>query len=249
MLHNPFPSEENKNEGAELDKTLAQVREMLLTLLATRIGLDVQVLSVMMNNTTWLGAEAAKRHGFVDEVFDHPRKKALSTTVAAVANNATELFDIFNQFPIDFLPKPKTNPMTIVNQVSTEEVERLRNEAVVFKGDLTAITNACGLTTAAGRDGIIAHINAQGEEIKKLQTLELSIDSFKTKIENIENEKKKLEAEVTEMKKYEAVTLIENAIKEGEIAPAKKEKWLNHAYINYEMVRETLTDTGLSYKN
>lgn len=242
MLHNPFPSEDNKAEGAELDKTLVQIKEILLTLLATRTGQNTQVLSVMMNNTTWLGAETAQRQGFVDEIFDHPKKKALSTSITAAASNEELLFDIFNQFPIDFLSEPKPNPMTIVNQVSAEEVERLRNEMVAFKGDLAAITNACGLTTDAGRDGIIAHINTQGEEIKRLQTLELSIDSYKTKIENIENEKKRLVTEVAEMKKYEAVNLVENAIKEGKIPPAKKEKWLNHAYNNYEMVRETLAD-------
>ena len=44
------------------------------------------------------------------------------------------------------------------------------------------------------------------------------------------------------MKKYEADNLIDTAIRQGKIAPAKKEKWLNHAYDNYEMVRDTLAD-------
>ena len=126
--------------------------------------------------------------------------------------------------------------------ISAEEVERLRNEAVSYRGDFSAITNACGLPTDSSRESIIGHINAQAEEIKRLKTLELSIDNFQTNIDNLEQQNKKLTEQVTEMKKYEADNLIDTAIREGKIAPAKKQKWLNHAYDNYEMVRDTLAD-------
>mgnify|MGYP001794056068 CR=1 FL=1 len=111
-----------------------------------------------------------------------------------------------------------------------------------YRGDINAITNACGLPTDSSREHVIGHINAQAEEIKRLKTLELSIDNFQTNIDNLEQQNKKLTDQVAEMKKYEADHLIDTAIHQGKIAPAKKEKWLNHAYDNYEMVRDTLAD-------
>ena len=289
MLHNPFVSsrdaqgkEESENQTAsESHKTLYQIKEMLLTLLATRTGLAAETLSQMMNQTTWLGAEAAKAQGFVDEIFDHPKKKAMASSVAEAAtatNNASALFEVFNAYPVDLTlpatavtsqPQPSTSIKSNSNQnlntntnthmsttpstststtpppavaISAEEVERLRNEAVSYRGDITAITNACGLPTDSSRENIIGHINAQAEEIKRLKTLELSIDNFQTNIDNLEQENKKLTGQVAEMKKYEADNLIDTAIRQGKIAPAKKQKWLNHAYDNYEMVRDTLAD-------
>ena len=285
MLHNPFVSSkegEGKEEGettttaaAESHKTLYQIKEMLLTLLATRTGLAAATLSQMMNQTTWLGAEEAKTQGFVDEIFDHPKKKVMASSVAeaAAANDATALFEVFNAYPVEIEPAPtatpaqpqpstnsnlntnsnpntdtnthmSTTPSTNTNPTATsaEEVERLRNEAVSFRGDFSAITNACGLPTDSSRESIIGHINAQAEEIKRLKTLELSIDNFQTNIANLEQENKKLTGQVAEMKKFEADNLIDTAIRQGKIAPAKKEKWLNHAYDNYEMVRDTLAD-------
>ena len=283
MLHNPFVSSkegEGKEEGktttpaaAESHKTLYQIKEMLLTLLATRTGLATETLSQMMNQTTWLDAEEAKEQGFVDEIFDHPKKKVMASSVAeaAAANDATALFEVFNAYPVEIEPAPtatpaqpqssintnlntnsnpnthmSTTPGTSTTQspvaISTEEVERLRNEAVSYRGDFSAITNACGLPTDSSREHIIGHINAQAEEIKRLKTLELSIDNFQTNIANLEQENKKLNSQVAEMKKYEADSLIDTAIRQGKIAPAKKEKWLNHAYDNYEMVRDTLAD-------
>lgn len=290
MLHNPFVSSKDaqgKGEEtattttAESHKTLHQIKEMLLTLLATRTGLATEALSQMMNQTTWLGAEAAKEQGFVDEVFDHPKKKVMASSVAeaaTAANNASALFEVFNAYPVEITPTPalvptqiqpststnsnqnlNTNPNTHMSTtpgtstntsttpppavaISAEEVERLRNEAVSYRGDVTAITNACGLPTDSSRENIIGHINAQAEEIKRLKTLELSIDNFQTNIDNLEQQNKKLTGQVAEMKKYEADNLIDTAIRQGKIAPAKKEKWLNHAYDNYEMVRDTLAD-------
>ncbi|HAS40895.1 MAG TPA: Clp protease [Microscillaceae bacterium] len=282
MLHNPFVSSNKEEDGnstappassAEQHKTLYQIKEMLLTLLATRTGLTAETLSQMMNQTTWLGAEEAKTQGFVDEIFDHPKKKVMANSVAeaAAANDATALFEVFNAYPVEIEAAPtaipaqpqssintnlntnsnpnthmSTTPGTSTTQspvaISVEEVERLRNEAVSFKGDFSAITNACGLPTDSSRENIIGHINAQAEEIKRLKTLELSIDNFQTNIDNLEQQNKKLTEQVTEMKKYEADNLIDTAIRQGKIAPAKKEKWLNHAYDNYEMVRDTLAD-------
>ena len=277
MLHNPFVGKEDndadKSTTAESHKTLYQIKEMLLTLLATRTGLASETLSQMMNQTTWLGAEEAKSQGFIDEIFDHPKKKAIANPVAeaAAANDATALFEVFNAYPFEIAieskptptqpntsttltsnsnpnththmsttPKPTPSPTPLV--VSPEEVERLRNEAVSYRGDFSAITNACGLPTDSSRESIIGHINSQAEEIKRLKTLELSIDNFQTNIDNLEQQNQKLTEQVTEMKKYEADNLIDTAIRQGKIAPAKKQKWLNHAYDNYEMVRDTLAD-------
>ncbi|EAY24472.1 Clp protease ClpP [Microscilla marina] len=242
MLHNPFiggKNSTNPNEAGQ-HETLMQVKEMLLTLLATRTGQKVDTLSAMMNQTTWLSAAEAKRQGFVDEVFEHPRKKSMATSVAAAENDVASLFDIFNQYPIKFLPEPtNTNhPMSL----TSEQAEQLRNEVLGYKGDLTAVLNACGLPTDAGRDGILGHVEGLRNEIKRLKSLDLKIESYKTNVENLENEKKRLHDEVAEMKKHEAIALVENAIKEGKIAPVKKEKWLNHAYDNYDMVRDTLAD-------
>ncbi|EAY30974.1 Clp protease ClpP [Microscilla marina] len=242
MLHNPFIGSKNSTDPNEAGQheTLMQVKEMLLTLLATRTGQKVEDLSFMMNQTTWLSAAEAKRQGFVDEVFEHPKKKSMATSVAAAENDVASLFDIFNQYPIKFLPEPtNTNhPMSL----TSEQAEQLRNEVLGYKGDLTAVLNACGLPTDAGRDGILGHVEGLRNEIKRLKSLDLKIESYKTNVENLENEKKRLHDEVAEMKKHEAIALVENAIKEGKIAPVKKEKWLNHAYDNYDMVRDTLAD-------
>lgn len=265
MVHNPFIGKTDQGKGRDKTpanpmqhQTLHQIKEMLLTLLATRTGLATETLSGMMNQTTWLNAEAAKRQGFVDEIFDHPKKKAMTASLIEAGNDEVALLEVFNAYSVDTpLPPPSTtqinapststqtqnqnNSMTQMT-LSAEEAERLRNEVSTFQGDLTAITNACGLSSDAGRDGIISHINAQAAKIKELTPLELSIDNFKTNIETLKNEKQKLAEQVAEMKRHEADYLIEAAIKEGKIAPAKKEKWLNHAYDNYEMVRDTLAD-------
>ncbi|EAY24697.1 head maturation protease, ClpP-related [Microscilla marina] len=245
MLHNPFIGGKNgtQNGGIEQHETLMQVKEMLLTLLATRTGQKVEDLSLMMNQTTWLSAAEAKRQGFVDEVFEHPRKKSMAPSLAAAGNDAASLFDIFNEYPFEISPKPTTPKIqNTTMDLTPEQAEQLRNEVQGYKGDLTAVLNACGLPTDAGRDGILGHVEGLRNEIKRLKSLDLKIESYKTNVENLENEKKRLHDEVAEMKKHEAIALVENAIKEGKIAPVKKEKWLNHAYDNYDMVRDTLAD-------
>jgi ATP-dependent Clp endopeptidase proteolytic subunit ClpP len=240
MLHNPFIGGKNGTQNGEIEQheTLMQVKEMLLTLLATRTGQKVEDLSLMMNQTTWLSANEAKRQGFVDEVFEHPKKKSMAPSVAAAGNDVASLFDIFNQYPFEILPKPKKTNMDF----TPEQVEQLRNEMMGYKGDLTAVLNACGLPTDAGRDGVLSYIEGLKNEINRLKPLDLKIESYKTNIENLENVNKRLQEEVAEMKKHEAVLLVENAIKEGKIAPAKKEQWLGYAYDNYDMVKNTLAD-------
>jgi len=312
MVHNPFipppketgtekESKATTSEPSGTHRTLHQIKEMLVTLLTTRTGLSPEMLSSMMNSTTWLNAEEALQQGFVDEIFEHPRRKSIEKSLGSLINSQDDteagaeneqgvLIEVFNAHPVDLTTMQEsqtisgaalapdssisssTSPTvtqtqhqvqtsknqtknsqsmtTIATNVagtanptfSAEDVERLRNEVTAFKGDLSAIINACGLVSDAGRDGIIHHINAQAAKIKELTPLELSIDNFKTNIETLKNEKAKLEEKVAEMKRYEADTLIERAINEGKIAPAKKEKWLSHAYDNYERVRETLAD-------
>jgi ATP-dependent Clp endopeptidase proteolytic subunit ClpP len=71
MIHNPYvqlagDSEELKQAAEQLDR----IKNTIIGVYRKRTGMNDDELSKMMDDETWMSADEAKRHGFIDEVQD-----------------------------------------------------------------------------------------------------------------------------------------------------------------------------------
>jgi ATP-dependent Clp endopeptidase proteolytic subunit ClpP len=71
MIHNPYvqlagDSEELKQAAEQLDR----IKNTIIGVYRKRTGMSDEQLSRMMDDETWMSADEAKRHGFIDEVQD-----------------------------------------------------------------------------------------------------------------------------------------------------------------------------------
>jgi len=71
MIHNPYvqlagDSEELKQAAEQLDR----IKNTIIGVYRKRTGMNDEQISKMMDDETWMSADEAKRHGFIDEVQD-----------------------------------------------------------------------------------------------------------------------------------------------------------------------------------
>ncbi len=111
MIHNPWSTA--YGDARELRKTadtLDKMRQSMLNIYQTKTGLDIDVLSAMVDEETWLNASECIEQGFADEI---------TTGITASASFSADKFKGYKQVPEQLIAteasKPKLETQVKIN--------------------------------------------------------------------------------------------------------------------------------------
>ena len=101
---------------------LDKVKNSIIETYLNKTKTDKETLSQLMDNETWMSAEEAKEHGFVDEILDENVEKEVIENKLIINNMA---FDItkFRNFKAGEKANKIQNPIVINNFVNNKKEE------------------------------------------------------------------------------------------------------------------------------
>ncbi|TDN38605.1 hypothetical protein E4631_24065 [Hymenobacter sp. UV11] len=234
MLHNPSsPSQDPKT-----NEVLTYMRNSILTIFKKRTGVDIAVLSEMMNKETWMDAEEAVAYGFATGI----QETALLVELNPNAQTVNEMYAICNAV----LPKNEAVPM---NEETLPEVAEETTDVVVTNeaaeapeapeaaivAETPAEEVAAPVEAETAPEAVVDEekqslIQTNAELVTKLAALETALNSFK-------------QAEADKQKEAAAKLaneLVANAVAVGKIANDATATWTDLALNNYSLAKSTL---------
>lgn len=167
MIHNPITFAYGNNQ--EMQKTLDMLDKVKNSIIETYLNktkTDKETLSQLMDNETWMTAEEAKEHGFVDEILDENVEKEVIENKLIINNMA---FDItkFRNFKAGEKANKIQNPIVINNFVNNKKEEE--------KMTLEELKNKFPeLYNQVFNEGKEAGINKENERMKAIDEMKIS---------------------------------------------------------------------------
>lgn len=167
MIHNPITFAYGNNQ--EMQKTLEMLDKVKNSIIETYLNktkTDKETLSQLMDNETWMSAEEAKEHGFVDEILDENVEKEVIENKLIINNMA---FDItkFRNFKAGEKANKIQNPIVINNFVNNKKEEE--------KMTLEELKNKFPeLYDQVFNEGKEAGINKENERMKAIDEMKIS---------------------------------------------------------------------------
>lgn len=167
MIHNPITFAYGNNQ--EMQKTLEMLDKVKNSIIETYLNktkTDKETLSQLMDNETWMSAEEAKEHGFVDEILDENVEKEVIENKLIINNMA---FDItkFRNFKAGEKANKIQNPIVINNFVNNKKEEE--------KMTLEELKNKFPeLYNQIFNEGKEAGINKENERMKAIDEMKIS---------------------------------------------------------------------------
>ena len=167
MIHNPITFAYGNNQ--EMQKTLDMLDKVKNSIIETYLNktkTDKETLSQLMDNETWMSAEEAKEHGFVDEILDENVEKEVIKNKLIINNMA---FDItkFRNFKAGGKANKIQNPIVINNFVNNKKEEE--------KMTLEELKNKFPeLYNQVFNEGKEAGINKENERMKAIDEMKIS---------------------------------------------------------------------------
>lgn len=167
MIHNPITFAYGNNQ--EMQKTLDMLDKVKNSIIETYLNktkTDKETLSQLMDNETWMSAEEAKEHGFVDEILDENVEKEVIKNKLIINNMA---FDItkFRNFKAGGKANKIQNPIVINNFVNNKKEEE--------KMTLEELKNKFAeLYNQVFNEGKEAGINKENERMKAIDEMKIS---------------------------------------------------------------------------
>ncbi len=167
MIHNPITFAYGNNQ--EMQKTLEMLDKVKNSIIETYLNktkTDKETLSQLMDNETWMSAEEAKEHGFVDEILDENVEKEVIENKLIINNMA---FDItkFRNFKAGEKANKIQNPIVINNFVNNKKEEE--------KMTLEELKNKFPeLYNQVFNEGKEAGINKENERMKAIDEMKIS---------------------------------------------------------------------------
>lgn len=166
MIHNPITFAYGNNQ--EMQKTLEmldKVKNSIIETYLNKTNTDKETLSQLMDKETWMTAEEAKEHGFIDEILDENVEKEVIENKLIINNMA---FDItkFRNFKAGKANKLQ-NPIVINNFVNNKKEEE--------KMTLEELKNKFPeLYDQVFNEGKETGINKENERIKAIDEMKIS---------------------------------------------------------------------------
>lgn len=270
MIHNPFIK---SSEAADPDtaQTVAAFQKQIETVYHRRFGLSKAKIREIMDGQegcdgTYFTAKQAVDAGILPAEHIIKTSKQVCTKVQSQIEGLTEASEIQKKMALinmeleDFKPLIDNDPIHKQNQI-----ENSNSQTTMEQEKDLAFGNVCA-QLGMQKDSALETVTNRISELKdcetQLQALQASFNELKIQKEgaeaNLTNVKNEL-ADVKEQlqaykdaekaqKDAEIVAFIDNAIAENKITEDAKEKWVEMANTNFEMVQATLNSIAPSAK-
>lgn len=253
MIHNPFIDSET---GKAYNEVTEAFTAQLKTIYQKRFNLSEEEITAIMdgnggNDGTFFTAAQAVEKGFIaqDHVLETPvAQKGQVEAVIKAGADLDKLKAVFSKFVK--LPKAKQN-----NIINKNKEEMNDNEITVFAALL-------GMTgEKATVETVSAQINSLKAQVEKYDTLKAAYDKVhkecevaqtelegaKASVKNLTADLEKANAALNSYKEAEVIALtqkiealVDEAIASCKIDKESKDKWVEMAQNNFELVESTL---------
>lgn len=211
MLHNP-----SGGDSKELDT----LKETLIKMLCPRTGISEKEMSDLMDETSWLNAEAALENKLIDEIADittdvNLPKITEKTTPQAAYKKLLEVVNSLEPLKIEYM-KGLATLLELPESASEKEfikaVKALKN-GIPSKEELDKLSET-----------IISKEKELAELKEKYNKMEEECKLTKLEAETLKNKRK--EAETLALK-GEADTVVNEAVRTGKIKAEAKNAWVD----------------------
>jgi len=217
--HGPQVPKGKTVEKELLNKMLGSLK----TMISAKTDLPEDKVSAMLEGENVLTALEAKQKGFFDEI---EVTKGLKPTLA-VNNTIETLYEMANNF-----------------LTNNNEMSKL--------SEILKLENATEDQMVSSIEGLQNDLEAKTTELEAkttdLEAKTTELEAKTTKLEELEAKTTELEANISEMKKAAATSLIENAIKSGQIKEESKTNWIEQATNDLEATKNLLSGISSSAK-
>jgi ATP-dependent Clp endopeptidase proteolytic subunit ClpP len=240
MLHNP-----SGGDSKELDT----LKETLIKMLCPRAGISEQEMSDLMDETSWLNAEASLKNKLIDEIVDITTEANLPKITDRTTPQAAhkKLIEVVNALDLPSIRLLQKNNITeqMKGLASLLELPEGASEKEFIKA-VKALKN--GIPSKDEMDKISETIVSKEKELAELKEkyakMEEECKLTKLEAETLKNKKK--EAELLALKS-EADAVVNEAVKIGKIKAEAKNAWLDLYVADKERTR-SLIDGLTSYR-
>ena len=220
--HGPQVPKGKTVEKELLNKMLGSLK----TMISAKTDLEESKVDEMLGGETVLTAVEAQKMGFFDEI---ERTKGIKPELM-VSNSIETLYEMANNFLLNTNKMSKLNAVLGLDNATEEQViesvESLKAEA----GKVEELTN---------------ELEAKTTELEAKTT---ELEAKTTELEELNNSKTELEATIKEMRTEAATSLIENAIKAGQIKEDARDSWISQATNDLEATKSLLSGITTSAK-
>ena len=194
MFHNPFSS---NNYSIENQNTINVFKDSIVKMIAGQSKMTEEECSEMMNKTSWIDAEDAKKKGFCTKIEKNAK---MNPSKLPVVQNEENLLNYFNTLlPTTNKNKPIKTMIRVLNELALPDNA---SETDVLRA-ISEVKNSYEL------------------KVKNTETLLLSVQNELATI------KATIEAEKTALNLANAIKEVENAIKLGAVAETTKDVWID----------------------
>lgn len=270
MIHNPFikASEASDPDTAQ---TVAAFQQQIETVYHRRFGLSKSKIREIMDGKegcdgTYFTAKQAVEAGILPAEHVIKTSKQVCTKVQNQIEGLTEASEIQKIMTSVNMELENFKPLTISDPIHKQnQIENSNSQTTMEQEKELAFGNVCaqlGMQKDSGIESVTNRITELKNAETNLQALQASYNELKIQKEgaeaqltNVQNEladvKNQLQAyKDAEQAQHEAeiVQFIDNAIAENKIAADAKEKWVEMAKSNFEMVQATLNSIAPSVK-
>ena len=261
MIHNPFlEGEKVEDLDPDSQQIVKAFQKQIETIYHKRFGLPMEKVREIMSGAegcdgTYFDAKAAVEAGIIPaENVLKTSKQAREKVKSQIENsvNAVNIRSIMENInaelgDIQLIESASSifNKGQIKNSVNMENEKNFAFESVCAQ---------LGLEKASDVPTVINTISGFQQSDSKLKEVQSELDALKIQKEGVDAQLKNVSDELQtvkdELKKYKDAEeaqfkasveeFIENAINDGKIAPEAKEKWVEMAQGNFDIVKDTL---------
>lgn len=199
MFHNPFSTQNNYN--IETQNTINVFKDSIVKMISGQCKMNEEEVSDMMNKTTWIDSDQAKKLGICTKVEKNVK---MNPQKLPIIQNETNLINYFNTLLPNF--KSKKSMISVINSLNLREDASEKDVLRAIK----EIENSYELK-----------ISNKDSEIKKTEAVLVAVQNELATIKNqIETERIANNLEI-------ATNEVLNAIKLGVISETSKDVWID----------------------
>jgi len=206
MIHNPWGATYGGADDMEgMALLLRSMTDEIAKIYVNKTGKSIEDIKSMMDAETWLSAEEALSHGFVDELtsgsevmnyakVDLTKFKNVPEKVRNIVNKNSEKMDAkkFAEHKVDVLNEVSTKIDDIKNTVTTMVEDKLKEI------DPEKLTNTVKDSITSMKDEILTELKASLKDVVADQTKD-QIDELKTSVDSMDQKIKDAETRVADI--------------------------------------------------
>lgn len=267
MIHNPFYSKSDgcvvASEDEDTKQMVAAFKTQIETIYHKRLGLSLERIAEIMEGKkgcdgTFLTAQQAVEAGFITADRVIPTSPQICNMVKdkiSGLNNALEIQEAIESISNEIVVsqnQPTENTKTIHNQIINSKPSNKMNEGIEFAfGSVCAQLGFDSTADTAHVTNRIADLVKAETKLKDVQDalnaltiqkegVEANLANVQDELADVKNQLQKYREAEKAQRDAEILQLVENAIADGKITEESKDKWVEMANTNLEIVQATL---------